>query len=709
MKLEDLKKRCKEEKRDLSPVKVINKYLLLPLILTVNIESQILINGFYKYDLLKTVPGYEKILDFDFNKDQVNDLLLYNIHDKQFGLISFDTLGNVNQEINKFFYYNLRDIKPLPKIKSDEDLYVFVSRKNMLAGLASFTKYGTLQLLTTVEFDSYPSNVNTADLNNDGNYEAIVTGSAFNGMVLLTENKFVLSKNFISENKLYESASFIDYNYDGLTDIAAVDVLNNSIVFFTNYDSLYFSQERSIEFPEKVFNLNSLDFNRDSYTDLIFSKNSSIQILLGDSVSSFYRRRTIQTGGIPQKYVVADFNNDGLNDLAYILKEKGELYIAYQLTDLTFSDPILLLHKSGLVDLIMINHSNAMNLVSLDLNGRLHILTNRHDVSGFFKLASIGSSLSVGTLKQGDNSLLFYIDNYLPSLKIYYGANLDFFEMLYSIDLLNNYNHVKAFEVNETTVLFLCYSINSFQSELIQINFNNSTITKIPFYHDGSIVDAKKTKLVLDETLQPVIHIKLLSKKSTYLIDAEYKLKDNKIIAVKPDTLFHTLTGCYSQSDSINLYYVVRKKDNYIFKKKYSDSQKENLPFYTVPVTEMKGLDIKPVANKKFEREEIVFAIKDSSRRQFLYLDNNNKMIEYDSTITSVLGNTSRNNMFEKLRIQVNYADRNQELGKINAYLNNDIESKTGYRYFASEFSDNSLYMVVYSNQQNHITFQRIE
>ena len=83
------------------------------------------------------------------------------------------------------------------------------------------------------KFNSYPTSLAVADINGDGNSEAIVSGNNFEGISLF------LLKNNLNEIKIvakgtYSSVQFLDLNYDGYPDIAAFESRKNRLYFFIN-------------------------------------------------------------------------------------------------------------------------------------------------------------------------------------------------------------------------------------------------------------------------------------------------------------------------------------------------------------------------------------------------------------------------------------------------------------------------------------------
>ena len=96
----------------------------------------------------------------DFNDDLKNDIILFNKSENKITIHSSNKLGYSNPEI-KFFYFPISFIAEFGINDNNDKQYLFISRKEQLAGLFSITKFGTLQLLNIIQFKSIPSKIST--------------------------------------------------------------------------------------------------------------------------------------------------------------------------------------------------------------------------------------------------------------------------------------------------------------------------------------------------------------------------------------------------------------------------------------------------------------------------------------------------------------------------------------------------------------------
>src|SRR4030042_3281349 len=347
----DLKKRYKEDKIGLGPVrKVFIFFFLLPLLVS-KLSAQIPINGFCQLHSIDTKQGYTKFITLDYNGDSYSDLLLFGRDGKKAIIHQGEKKEILGNTVEKFSYYSVSEIVPLDRSTSPNRFYIFVSRKDRMVGLVSFTKYGTIQLMNQKKLESYPGCISVGDVDNDGKNEALISGSNFDGLSILEERNYILRETKIVKNKIFSEARFIDLDYDGYSDIVAGDLFTHSIVFLYNNQFNEFREYRSINVGEEIRNLRAVDLNTDGFRDILYSSGSGIEILLGDSVSTFEKRITLKTKVYPDSFIISDCNRDRINDLAYLNRTSGDLYISYSKSGEEFYEPIHLFHQEGLVDL----------------------------------------------------------------------------------------------------------------------------------------------------------------------------------------------------------------------------------------------------------------------------------------------------------------------------------------------------------------------
>ena len=278
--------------------------------------------------MLNTYSGYTKFSFVDFDQDGVKDLILYGNNQKNFVIHRGFRDSTFSKPIRKFFFFPIDDFKWLTKTKSGTDYYLFVSRNKRLIGLVSFTNSFSLQLLNSIEFNSYPSSIKIVDLNKNGKNEALIFGNNFNGIQHITNNGYKLENFELNIENVYSDIILQDFNQDDLEDLIAVDVIKNSISFLENNEFSGFVPIREIEFDESLFSIEVLDYNNDNFTDLIVAKENGLEILLGDSVYSYTKQSEFKTPFTSSQFILADLNKDSTYDL-FKINSLGDQLVMY--------------------------------------------------------------------------------------------------------------------------------------------------------------------------------------------------------------------------------------------------------------------------------------------------------------------------------------------------------------------------------------------
>ena len=72
----------------------------------------------------------------------------------------------------------------------------------------------------------------------------LISGSAFDGLSLLSESGEKLIEEKIEERTIYTDAIFVDLNNDNVPDIAGFNLITNSVVLFYNYGNGTFRKSK---------------------------------------------------------------------------------------------------------------------------------------------------------------------------------------------------------------------------------------------------------------------------------------------------------------------------------------------------------------------------------------------------------------------------------------------------------------------------------
>lgn len=488
-----MKKPYSEEKTGLKQELKKFSLILFSFLFYYDSLAQIPINGFCRYESHQVDSGYTGIFSLNFNNDSFTDLILFNSSDRKIqplrGQSNADftmlrhSLAPVEFSRLQYVFDNNKNITAI----------AYTSRRSMQAGLLQFTPLGQPVISNSVRFDSYPEHVSVADINLNGVQELLISGSAFDGLsILYIDNKKLRERKIVSRES-FLSAHFIDASNDGFSDIAAFNIFTNSIDLYYNNGHGHFRKVRAIPVNEKIISFRTFDLNLDSYEDIIYSDNNSLNILYNDFTASFGKTLKIRTRFTPHKFVMGDFNKDGKIDIAYINTTEGVLSLIFARDEYSFYDEIIYVHKEGLQHIVPYYSKFIHGIAVISDKGFVYTLTNLNFLSDKVNLAAGSEPGALTYFDSGNNGItdICFIDRSDNSLKFILRNYDGIPAVFYSQKLFAYHTNIAVDDSNPDIKKFFCYTPGKRLIEMVVANFTTNRIERSSLYVPGTIDDLK--------------------------------------------------------------------------------------------------------------------------------------------------------------------------------------------------------------------------
>jgi hypothetical protein len=417
------------------------------------------------------------------------------------------------------------EISQLKQLKDKGDstnYFVAIERKLRTVSLLSISSDSLKEKLGEITFDSYPEKICTGDIDLNGKEEMLVSGSGFDGLSLL----FRSGKNF-GEKKIitgtsFSEAIFIDLNDDGYPDILAFNILENSLQFYFNNTNGDFRLRRSIEFQEKINQLQSVDLNKDGFQDIIYSVSNRVEILFGDFQSSYDNKTSIQLAEIPAKIQFGDFNNDKLFDMA-IGDYLGKLIIFFGKEDGSFYQGITYLQSSSFISFTKFKSGNSVSIACLFGSDELRFITSLKDFNSDLKIVPSIQAGAVKKFNYNNDEIpdISFIDEYDNSLKIFLNNREGIPSIFYSFPLVDSHKEILVDEFFKQRKIFYCYSKGTPLLEVFRYNFYSNKLNRKQLYAPGEILDVAIQRI--DSTL---VNVFLVYNKESKLYLGKFENRD---------------------------------------------------------------------------------------------------------------------------------------------------------------------------------------
>lgn len=516
-------KHLREEKIGLRINHRFNKILVF-IFFSAKIFAQVPFNGFCKYDSYSFTPGYQSAFTLNYNSDFYTDVILLAHDEKKIVSLRGEQSGVLKQEKITPTPFPISKLMAITDKNNNVIDYFFLSRKARKAGIIKFDRYGGGTVHNRIDLDSYPENISTADIDDNEEKDILISGPSFNGLSLLKKsgNKFEETKLF--EKKAFSFASFIDINNDGYPDIAAFDLMENTLIFYYNNGRGEFRHVKNIPFYQQVKQMQVLDYDLDSFQDIMLVTDNQIRILFGDGVASYSKEEIINTKQTADKLLWGDFNRDGKIDIVYLNNTESTVSVIFgREYNKTFPE-MKYLSRELLTDLIPYYSRFVSGFAALSVDGTIHTITQVASLSPEVEITFGGEPSLLGSFDYSNNGIidLFYIDKNNKTSNFILRDGNGIPSIFYSVNLYDAYSSVKVDDTERYNKSFYFYTNAKKTIEILIIDFKKFEVTREYIYTGGEISDLKVVRQN-DATKSDIIVTNLPNRTLTI---SEYSYKD---------------------------------------------------------------------------------------------------------------------------------------------------------------------------------------
>ena len=182
-------------------------------------------------------------------------------------------------------------------------------------------------------------------LDNDYYLDLVALNSKSNDLTIRFGQKHCLFKEPFSVHTKVHPMGFImdDFDEDQLLDTIVLNTATNNVSIYLK-GKAFEEQMNDIVTGSEPYSIDSGDFNKDGYQDIVFSNkgSSSVTVLLGDGNGSFYtnNKNEYTVGLSPVSLKLGDLDQDNNQDIVVANVESKNVSVLFGLGDGTFKKAI---------------------------------------------------------------------------------------------------------------------------------------------------------------------------------------------------------------------------------------------------------------------------------------------------------------------------------------------------------------------------------
>jgi hypothetical protein len=296
------------------------------------------------------------IISGDFNHDGYTDLAVVNAGNGKVGLYRGQANGNFQSP-------TISTVGPSTGTGASAIIAADIEGNGRLDLISSNTLQNTVAVLLNNGNGGFqavqdyavpngPAYLAVGDFNRDGKPDLAVTQSTGSSVALLINNTLPTSqpggRNFFAPHNLTnghgnmaDGVAVADFNHDGLPDIAATYLEDNSVRVLTGNGGGNFNTAAVYPVGKQPYWVATGDLNNNGYSDLVTANtgDNTVSVLMNkaDGSGTFNAAASYPVGNDPYQVAIGDLNGDGLPDLAVTNYGDNTVSLLYGQTDGTFT------------------------------------------------------------------------------------------------------------------------------------------------------------------------------------------------------------------------------------------------------------------------------------------------------------------------------------------------------------------------------------